>query len=178
MAADPVAKVTFFALGLVLGGVITLLASHSTRRPDVSGVTSPPQAPAAEERPTARGHRPDPRERIRVQVPEQAPTAAPAPATDHRNDVQIVEIDSRVTEDNSSWARHAWKLTLHNSTDRPISVHATIKFLDADGFLVDEDTEYSLVVPPMQDETFTGSKLITHPGADRVARTRAEIGWR
>ncbi len=102
----------------------------------------------------------------------------PAPAVDRRNDIDIVEIDSRTTENNDVWARYAWKLTLRNTTDRPISVQATIKFLDADGFLVDEDTEYGLAVPPMQEETFTGSKLISHPGADHVARTRAEIGWR
>ena len=88
--------------------------------------------------------------------------------------VEIVSVDARVTERNDSWWKYAWKLELRNLTASPVRVRATIEFQDKDGFVVDDDTEYNLVVPAKSSDVFTGYQLISMPGARNVARTVAK----
>lgn len=88
----------------------------------------------------------------------------------------IVKIESRVTESNSSWHKHAWRLELQNDEDIPLTFNAKIEFQDSDGFVIDDDNEYGLHVPPNSNKTFTGSSLIRVPGALKVAKTNAKVG--
>ncbi len=88
---------------------------------------------------------------------------------------RIVEIDSRVTESNNSWWRYAWRLTLANDSQQPMMFSATIEFQDADGFVIDQDSENGLI-PTLSEKTFTGYKLVTIPGAAKVAKTMAKVG--
>ena len=88
---------------------------------------------------------------------------------------RIVEIDSRVTESNNSWWRYAWQLKLANDSQKPMVFDATIEFQDADGFVIDQDTERGLI-PATSEKTFTGYKLITVPGAAKVSKTLAKVG--
>lgn len=86
----------------------------------------------------------------------------------------ILNIDSRVTESNSSWQKYAWRLELENGEDYPLVFNATIEFQDSDGFIIDTDREYGLHVPANSSKVFTGSTLINVPGAYRVAKTYAK----
>lgn len=88
---------------------------------------------------------------------------------------RIVEIDSRMTESNNSWWRYAWRLTLANDSQQPMLFDAMIEFQDADGFVIDQDSERGLI-PATSEKTFTGYKLITVPGAAKVAKTIAKVG--
>jgi hypothetical protein len=90
----------------------------------------------------------------------------------------IVEVDSRVTESNDSWWRFAWKLTIRNEASTDRSFNATVEFQDGDGFVIDSASEYNLSVPANGDRTFTGYKLVSLPGASRVARTNAKLSPR
>ncbi len=74
------------------------------------------------------------------------PATAPAAAPDEASSVEIVSIDARVTESNSTWSRFAWILKIRNSSNQPRQFNATIEFQDADGFVIDTDDEYGLVV--------------------------------
>lgn len=88
---------------------------------------------------------------------------------------RIVEIDSRVTESNNSWWRYAWRLTLANDSQQPMMFSATIEFQDADGFVIDQDSENGLI-PASSEKTFTGYKLVSVPGAAKIAKTLAKVG--
>ena len=65
---------------------------------------------------------------------QQQETAAAESQTEA---VEIVDISTKVTEQNNVWWKYAWNLTLKNNTDREKSVRAEIKWLDAEGFVVD-----------------------------------------
>jgi len=88
---------------------------------------------------------------------------------------EIVSIDQRVTETNSVWWRHAWKLTLRNLGNVPIQVNALIEFQDSDGFIVDSARAYNLIVPAGAEKTFTGDKLITASVAQNVDQIVAKV---
>ena len=105
--------------------------------------------------------------------PETAPTATPEPRR-----WSIVEVDSRVTESNNTWWRYAWKLAIRNDHDTPQLFDAVIEFQDADGFVIDSANEYGLGVPATSERTFTGSALVSVPGALRVSKTNAKVGVR
>lgn len=80
-----------------------------------------------------------------------------------------------MTESNNSWWRYAWRLTLANDSQQPMLFDAMIEFQDADGFVIDQDSERGLI-PATSEKTFTGYKLITVPGAAKVAKTIAKVG--
>lgn len=103
------------------------------------------------------------------------PAAAPAPA---ERKWSIVEVDSRVTESNDTWWRYAWKLTLRNDESSDLAFDATIEFQDGEGFVIDSDRQYGLLVPAGTEKTFTGFDLVSLPGATRVARTNAKVAPR
>lgn len=91
-------------------------------------------------------------------------------------DWSIVKIESRVTERNDIWHKHAWRLEIQNNEEIPLTFNAKIEFQDSDGFVIDDDSEYGLYVVPNSTKTFTGSALIRVPGAYKVARTNAKVG--
>lgn len=100
------------------------------------------------------------------------------PVVVEERDWELVEIDSKVTESNSSWWKYAWKLTLKSSGTVDRIFQTTIEFQDADGFIVDSDREYDLVLKGGTQKTFTGSTLIRVPGARNVAQTYAKVSER
>ena len=101
--------------------------------------------------------------------PEEQPVAP------KEKEWRIIEIDSRVTESNDTWWRYAWRLTLANDSQKPMIFNATIEFQDADGFVIDQDSENGLI-PASSEKTFTGYKLVSVPGAAKVAKTLAKVG--
>lgn len=98
-----------------------------------------------------------------------------APAELQAEAVEIIDISTKVTEQNSVWWKYAWNLTLKNNTDRDKSVRAEIKWVDVDGFVVDSHTEYSLTVPAGEEKMFNDFALVSTPGASDVDGIRAEI---
>jgi hypothetical protein len=92
-----------------------------------------------------------------------------------RDPFVIVSIDSRVTEENDVWQRHAWKLVLRSQRRTPMNCQAEVEFKDSDGFVVDTDREYSLGLAPNSEDTYTGFALISMPAARSVARTNAKV---
>lgn len=107
-------------------------------------------------------------------LPSSSAPAAPQPITTG-DDWEIVSVASRPGESNSSWTRFAWKLTIRNKGGYAQKFDATIEFRDDDGFPVDSDNEYNLVVPAGAQETFTGEKLIDASQVGRIATTAAKV---
>jgi uncharacterized protein YcfL len=89
--------------------------------------------------------------------------------------IEIVDVSTKVTEQNSVWWKYAWVLTLKNNTNRDRSVTAELKWVDADGFVVDSATEYSLTIPAGEEKTFNDFALISTPGSADVEGIQAEL---
>jgi len=113
---------------------------------------------------------------VRTSGEDTNPLSPPPGTPSSRNTFEIVSIESRVTESNSSWWRYAWRLELKNTGDSPIVLDAEIEFQDGDGFIVDSDRSYDLALGPGEQKTFTGFALITAGVAKNVRRTNAKVG--
>lgn len=99
------------------------------------------------------------------------PTATPAqPAIDYK----IVRIDSKITEFNTVWERNAWIVTLKNNGPQTLLFNLTFQFLDADGFILDQDVQYGLLLEPYATTDYTGFKLILIDQSAAVASFNAE----
>ena len=108
-------------------------------------------------------------------TPTLTPTPTPTPIPTPSESLQIVDVSTRITEQASVWWRFAWRLTVKNNIDSAINFDATIKWLDADGFEIDQDFEFGLVLGAEEERTFTGSALISLPSARNVTTVSASI---
>jgi hypothetical protein len=91
--------------------------------------------------------------------------------------LKIESIDSRVTESNASWQKHAWILVIRNEGSESYTANATIEWMDADGFVIDDDSEYGLTIGPGESKTFRGYDLISVPEASKVTNVSAKIQY-
>ncbi len=106
----------------------------------------------------------------------QQPTEGGAKKSEHPDKVfEIIDISTKATESNDIWVRYAWKLTIRNNSSRAVELDGDIKWLDSDGFVIDSDTQYDLIVGATEEKTFTGFALIRQPGAQRVYSISAEL---
>lgn len=93
-------------------------------------------------------------------------------------DYEIVDITTRPTEQNSSWWKYAWVLKVKNNGDKTLLFDATIQWLDADGFVVDDDSKYGLMVAAGETRTFQDYQLIDASVARNVASVNAKASPR
>lgn len=101
-----------------------------------------------------------------------------SPGGDSHSDVEgvsVVEVDGKsLHKDEDDW-RYSWKLTLRNDREKKVSVEADIRFLDSQGFAVEEVHEYNLKIPPRSSRTFSGTEYIRASIAASIDRTTASI---
>lgn len=74
--------------------------------------------------------------------------------------LDIVSIDTKVTEQNSVWWKYSWIFKVKNNSDRDHVVNAHLEWLDKEGYVVETALEYSLTIPANQEKTFSGYELI------------------
>jgi hypothetical protein len=98
-----------------------------------------------------------------------------SPASSQASDWEVTSVASRPGESNRTWTRFAWKLSVANRSPSPQRFEAEIEFRDSDGFPVDTDRAYNLVVSANAEETFTGEKLIDASQVSRVSKTAAKV---
>jgi hypothetical protein len=84
----------------------------------------------------------------------------------------------RCIEKNSSWWRFSWLFEAKNNIPLPLCFDAVLQFVDADGFIVDEDLSYHLSIEPQEQKTFRGYKLINAGTAEAVMELRIELSFR
>jgi hypothetical protein len=88
---------------------------------------------------------------------------------------EIIKVDSRITEVNNTWSKYAWILILKSFANKHMQFHATIEFLDKDGFIVDTSDEFNVLLPNRNDQTYTGFALIKAPVVGNIARIQAKV---
>jgi hypothetical protein len=100
-------------------------------------------------------------------LPNSAEPAGPA--------LRIKDVSGKVTEANDVWSKFAWRLKVGNDGDESASFTALIQFVDKDGYIVDEDRQYDMVVAAHEERTFSGFKLIDASVAGNVKSVSAKI---
>lgn len=90
-------------------------------------------------------------------------------------DWEIVSVDGRVTEKNDSWWRFAYIVEIENRDDYEMVLDLTVQFLDADGFIVDDDYSYNLYIGAHTTKQFTGYDLVTASVAENVESINASV---
>ena len=108
-------------------------------------------------------------------TPAPAPTPEPTPPAKLEKQWEIIDIAAKVTEKNPTWWKYSWKLVLRNNSSSPFVFDATIEFLDAEGFIVDDDRTYDLRVNQGEEKTFTGYALVTASVAPNIKSLQANI---
>lgn len=110
-----------------------------------------------------------------VERPSSPPSEVSAPAQgspinpiDDETGLQVVSASGRATERNNSWWRFAWVVTIANHSSEVRDFKLQVQFMDADGYVIDDDTAYSLTVPPLQTKTFRDSDLVDASVARKV----------
>jgi len=89
--------------------------------------------------------------------------------------VDVLDVQLRTTEKNTVWWREAWRVALRNNTADTVSVDLVVQFRDADGFVVDDDPEYGLVLSAGEETTFAGFDLLSVPWVEAVAQLQASV---
>lgn len=97
-----------------------------------------------------------------------------APASAEAGVFRIVSIDSKVTESNSTWSRHAWVLTVRNAGMGDLTCDGAIQWLDRGGFVVDDD-KVRFQIAGNQTLTFRDYALISRGPSDTVREVNAAI---
>ncbi len=95
----------------------------------------------------------------------------PAVATD-KPAFEVLNVSARATEQNNTWWRYGYRLTVRNNGYDDSEQFFEIQFLDADGYVIKTKAEES-VIKPGTTAIITGDTLIDLPGAGRVAGLKA-----
>ena len=89
--------------------------------------------------------------------------------------LQALHIGTKVTEQNDAYQKFAWTLKVKNTTDIGKSFTAKIQWLDADGFIVDDDVAYDLMLDANEEKQFAGYALIDADAASTATSVTAHI---
>ncbi len=89
---------------------------------------------------------------------------------------EILGVDARITESNDVWSKFAWKLDLRSNSSDPLLLHATVQFLDQDGFVVDDMSQDGIRLTAGSEETVRGYALIDAGVVDSIDSVNAEVG--
>ena len=91
--------------------------------------------------------------------------------------LQVTNIQTKAVTNSDFFKKMLWILTVRNSSDKAKSFTAEIKWLDSDGFMVDYDTEYNLVIDSNEEKHFTGYAYVTG-AADAASSVSAKITYK
>ena len=88
---------------------------------------------------------------------------------------EIIKVDAEITETNDVWSKFAWKLIMKSLSRIPLTFHATIEFLDQDGFVVADAFEPNLLLRPGGEQPFTGYVLVMDSIVHTITMVQAKI---
>ncbi len=106
-----------------------------------------------------------------------ANTGLPTNPVDESTGLQVLKALARATERNNSWWRFGWAVTIANHSSETIDFRLIVQFMDVDGFVVDDDTEHGLTIPPRQTKTFRESALVDVSVARKVKSVNPVIKY-
>ena len=108
--------------------------------------------------------------------PNYNPAPIPQPPIDRPSisDVEIMEFSQRVVETDGIFWTWAWTLQVRNDADVPVRVHIQIRFIDADGIMLD-DALSIFDIDKSTLRTYEDSTLIDSLLAPQVVVLKVEV---
>jgi hypothetical protein len=117
-----------------------------------------------------------------VPAPSEAPQEAtesgqvvPQSPDDADEGFRVLSFENKVVEQNDSWHKVSWILTLENMTDHAHSYSAEVQFFDGSGFKLDYQPNNLGPLPPYSVRTFRGYTLLETKLNPRLARIGVEV---
>lgn len=110
-----------------------------------------------------------------TQSPKLQDTAPISSLEEHAPLFEILKVDAKITESNNTWSKFAWKLILKSLSKTPFSFHATVEFLDKDGFVVADSLQPNLLLRPRSEQTFIGYELIDDSVVRSIHTIQAKV---
>lgn len=89
--------------------------------------------------------------------------------------LEMVSIDTKVTEQNSTWWKYSWIAMVRNRSSSPQTFRIKAEWVDASGFVVDDNDTGSLTIAAGATETFSGYDLVTAGPAANVSGIRGKL---
>lgn len=103
-----------------------------------------------------------------------APVATSTPGVTAKYDYELVSIQDKIVESNSVFDKRAWIMVIKNNTAQTLMFNATVEFLDASGFIVDQDIKFGLTIGPNETKQYTGVKLVNAAASATVTKLAVE----
>jgi hypothetical protein len=98
---------------------------------------------------------------------------ATASTSINRPDLETLSLTTKVMEKNDTWWRWSYQLKVRNNTDQPVHGFPHLLFLDAEGFIIEEET-CLVKLSAGETKTVLGTTLVGLPGAARVKTVKVE----
>jgi hypothetical protein len=76
--------------------------------------------------------------------------------------------NTKISEKGNEEWRFFWEFTVYNQENEPITLTATVEFLDTKGSIIADENLQNINVPEEASRTFNGYKLINADIADRI----------
>lgn len=89
--------------------------------------------------------------------------------------MKVLHAGARVVKTSSSYQTIAWKVELKNQGNYSVKFDLKVQFLDSEGYMLDYDSEYSVVFEPGEFRSLTGTKMIERGPAARMDSVRPII---
>ncbi len=101
----------------------------------------------------------------------------PNNTVDEDTGLQVLNASAKPSEQNRSWWRFGWIVTIANHSSETRELELQIQFMDSDGFVVDDDTATGLSIPPLESKTFRDSTRVDASVARRIKSVNPVIKY-
>ena len=154
------------ATPVVVTGDKALAAAPAPATPQSITINTPPAPAAATPPPVINITNPPP-----ADAPAVTPPAANPPLSSTKP--EIVSVSARPLDTSGAQWKEGYELKLRNQSGTEIRVNVKVQFLDANGYVVDDDLMNDLVVPAYSEKSFAGADMIDAAVAPTVKSVKA-----
>lgn len=89
---------------------------------------------------------------------------------------EVIYLDYKVVEENNYWWKFSWSLTIRNrDVNYPIILDGRLKYVDGDGFTLEDDSLWNLYIPANGEQQFSDYSLIDYPLSRNVKNLTIEL---
>ena len=92
-------------------------------------------------------------------------------------DIKPGPVRWKILDTEYGWTRFSFQVALTNAGYGPFSKSATIRFIDRQGFEVDHEFKYPLMIGKKEVFVWTGTFSLKEPRASAVTKATVEIGY-
>jgi hypothetical protein len=106
---------------------------------------------------------------------KSATSASSSPQPSGPPMLELVSVNTKPTESNSTWTKWAWRIVVKNNSSKAVLFLAHLQFRDADSFALDEQTSDTFRIAPLTENVFTGYRMVDASIANLVDSIYANL---